>query len=243
MLLTLTLFLQLITEFTPKAAKSLPIVGLYFNFNLLLILISVVLTVIVLNLHFRGPKKDKVPDWMRKFLIGYLGYFLCVICKHELETTTNNKDIEQNEQINTFEDLLLTSYKGNNLTENNLTLENLPEIDEEEEEEDNEKTLKDQSNINEQINKIIYSFKPGKIENNNLKILILKEILQSQINLVNLNEKKLKAKQEMSLSQIYDEWKILAIISKYKTNFIHGKLFKTNETPTRDSLKNINQLI
>ena len=230
MLLTLTLFLQLITEFTPKAAKSLPIVGLYFNFNLLLILISVVLTVIVLNLHFRGPKKDKVPDWMRKFLIGYLGYFLCVICKHELETTTNNKDIEQNEQINTFEDLLLTSYKGNNLTENNLTLENLPEIDEEEEEEEeeHEKTLKDQSNINEQINKIIYSFKPAKIENNNLKILILKEILQSQINLVNLNEKKLKAKQEMSLSQIYDEWKILAIISIKQISYMANS--KINES-------------
>jgi len=223
MLLTLTLFLQLITEFTPKAAKSLPIVGLYFNFNLLLILISVVLTVIVLNLHFRGPKKDKVPNWMRKFLIGYLGYFLCVICKHELETTTNNKDIEQNEQINNFEDLLLTSHKrkSNNLTENNSTLESLAEEDGEEEE--HEKTLKDHSNINEQINKIIYSFKSAKIENDNLKILILKEILQSQINLVNLNEKKLKAKQDMNLSQIYDEWKILAIISI-------KKLFRTWQT-------------
>jgi UDP-N-acetylglucosamine 2-epimerase len=58
---------------------------------------------------------------------------------------------------------------------------------------------------------------------------ILKEILQSQINLVNLNEKKLKAKQDMNLSQIYDEWKILAIISI-------KKLFRTWQTQKLMSL-------
>ena len=192
MLLTLTLFLQLITEFTPKAAKSLPIVGLYFNFNLLLILLSVVLTVIVLNLHFRGPRRDKVPNWMRTYLIGYLGFGLRILSKYELKKVkkTKNKELKQFEQLNIFEDFL-SSY---------MIIKNAKED-------------KKQSRINEQLNKIINSFEPTKIENNNLKMLMLKEILQAQINLVSLNQNKLKMMQDMSLNQIYDEWKILAIIS------------------------------
>jgi hypothetical protein len=51
--------------------------GLYFNVNLILVLISVILTIIVLNFHFRGPKKQRVPRWMRKFIIGYLGRAFC----------------------------------------------------------------------------------------------------------------------------------------------------------------------
>ena len=51
--------------------------GLYFNINLILVLVSVVLTIIVLNFHFRGPKKQRVPRWMRKFVIGYMGRAFC----------------------------------------------------------------------------------------------------------------------------------------------------------------------
>ena len=76
-LLALTVFLQLITEYTPKAAKTLPIIGLYFNINLILVLISVILTIIVLNFHFRGPKKRRVPKWMRHLIIGHMGRVFC----------------------------------------------------------------------------------------------------------------------------------------------------------------------
>lgn len=51
--------------------------GLYFNVNLILVLISVILTIIVLNFHFRGPKKQRVPKWMRIYIIGYLGRLFC----------------------------------------------------------------------------------------------------------------------------------------------------------------------
>lgn len=76
-LLALTVFLQLITEYTPKAAKTLPLIGLYFNFNLILVLCSIILTILVLNFQFRGPKRQRVPRWMRTYLIGYLGRAVC----------------------------------------------------------------------------------------------------------------------------------------------------------------------
>jgi hypothetical protein len=39
--------------------------GLYLNINLMLVLFSVVLTIVVLDFYFRGPRKKRVPLWMR----------------------------------------------------------------------------------------------------------------------------------------------------------------------------------
>ncbi|CAF1681701.1 unnamed protein product, partial [Adineta ricciae] len=75
-LLALTVFLQLISEYTPKASSNLPIIGIYFNVNLILVLISVVLTVVVLNFHYRGPKKSRVPRWCRRIVIYKIGRWL-----------------------------------------------------------------------------------------------------------------------------------------------------------------------
>ncbi len=100
--------MQLITEYTPKAAKNMPIIGLYFNLNLILVLISVVLTIIVLNFHFRGPKKQRVPRWMRKYIIGYIGRLFCFnkeTYKYHLEEKdtklikTNNNKSNQDKNI------------------------------------------------------------------------------------------------------------------------------------------------
>ena len=50
--------------------------GIYFNVNLILVLISVVLTVVVLNFHYRGPKKSRVPRWCRRLVMGKIGHWL-----------------------------------------------------------------------------------------------------------------------------------------------------------------------
>ncbi len=39
-------------------------------------LISVVLTVIVLNFHYRGPKKSRVPRWCRRIVMDKIGHWL-----------------------------------------------------------------------------------------------------------------------------------------------------------------------
>ena len=46
---------------------------MYFNFNLILVLISIILTILVLNLQFRGPKRTRVPRIIRTLIIGCLG--------------------------------------------------------------------------------------------------------------------------------------------------------------------------
>ena len=82
------------------------------------------------------------------------------------------------------------------------------------------KRLKNESNkkIENVISEMIASFEPAKIKDKNLKILVLKEILQSQISLIDLSEKRCKTRNEITLNEIYDEWKILAIIAVPRRN-------------------------
>ena len=66
-------------------------------------------------------------------------------------------------------------------------------------------------NLEKMLVKIQKSFDPFKLQDENLKFAILKEILECQrllltANLVNKKEK------HITLNEIYDEWKILAMI-------------------------------
>ena len=40
--------------------------------------ISVIMTVFVLNLHYRGPSRYRVPPWVRRYILGTLARGLCM---------------------------------------------------------------------------------------------------------------------------------------------------------------------
>ncbi|KAH3833068.1 hypothetical protein DPMN_106369 [Dreissena polymorpha] len=42
--------------------------------------ISVILTVVVLKLHHCSPHQKKIPDWLRKYILGYLARFVRCSC-------------------------------------------------------------------------------------------------------------------------------------------------------------------
>ncbi|RNA21152.1 neuronal acetylcholine receptor subunit alpha-7 isoform X2 [Brachionus plicatilis] len=249
-LLALTVFLQLITEYTPKASKSLPIIGLYFNVNLILVLISVILTIIVLNFHFRGPKKQRVPKWMRKYIIGYLGRVFCFchesnayfraqkdhptdkiqvrkINRDELPMFIKSKENDLlNQEINEFDftsksEPAYLKHNRERVTDDNQNsftkANNLPNQPRNSYEFLNPKTSEVpfseeiSKNLEKMLIKLQKSFDPFKLQDENLKFSILKEILECQRLLLtaNLASKKEKA---ITVNEIYDEWKILAMI-------------------------------
>ncbi len=264
----------------------------------------------VLNFHFRGPKKQRVPRWMRKYIIGYLGKAFCfcyeskkfnqkrVFKKSDMisykkgaslsrfsgsadentgiivkDNYVNNliTDIKENESfdenyLNNQTEPAYIKYsiyrqnnsklnKGNsdksidikfpidceanefNKIESNQNLKKLsnkcrsqsstinasfvePEIHK-----NSNSVYKDkpQSNdlilFNEDISKNLEktlikmqkTFDPFKLQDDNLKFAILKEILECQRLLLTANLSHNKEK-KISINEIYDEWKILAMI-------------------------------
>ncbi|XP_077868279.1 neuronal acetylcholine receptor subunit alpha-9-like, partial [Saccoglossus kowalevskii] len=74
-LLSLTVFLLLVAEILPPAS-TVPVIGQYYAATMVLVSLSLLMTVIVLNLHHRGPESKEVPKWIRKWILGYAARFL-----------------------------------------------------------------------------------------------------------------------------------------------------------------------
>ncbi|KAF5404832.1 Acetylcholine receptor subunit alpha 2 [Paragonimus heterotremus] len=60
------LLLLLLADSTPQASNSVPYIGYYYCLNMILITLSSFLSVIVINLYFRGDRRNRVPRWLRQ---------------------------------------------------------------------------------------------------------------------------------------------------------------------------------
>ncbi|KAL4239553.1 acetylcholine-gated cation-selective channel [Mactra antiquata] len=68
-LLSQAVFLLVISDFLPPSAETFPIIGTYFAVSMLLVCMSLVLSVLVLNIHHRGDINGKiVPRWAKLFV-------------------------------------------------------------------------------------------------------------------------------------------------------------------------------
>nr|ABS95448.1 nicotinic acetylcholine receptor alpha subunit [Ascaris suum] len=71
-LVALTVFFLLLTEIIPATSISLPLIGKYLLFTMVMVTLSVVVTVISLNLHFRTPTTHRMPEWVKWLFLKFL---------------------------------------------------------------------------------------------------------------------------------------------------------------------------
>nr|XP_018900425.1 PREDICTED: neuronal acetylcholine receptor subunit alpha-7 [Bemisia tabaci] len=75
-LLSLTVFLNLVAESMPTTSDAVPLIGTYFNCIMFMVASSVVLTVLVLNYHHRTPENHKMSGFVQKLFLEYLPWVL-----------------------------------------------------------------------------------------------------------------------------------------------------------------------
>ncbi|KAM5264131.1 neuronal acetylcholine receptor subunit alpha-2 [Ctenodactylus gundi] len=75
-LLSLTVFLLLITEIIPSTSLVIPLIGEYLLLTMVFVTLSIVVTVFVLNVHHRSPGTHNMPRWVQGVLLGWVPRWL-----------------------------------------------------------------------------------------------------------------------------------------------------------------------
>jgi len=96
-LLSLVIYLQLLSEYIPKSDDETPILTLFCNANFFLVFLSCIMTVYVLYLYHRPSTSYVacVPSYMKLILLDYLSPFVyCRINKHRKKDVLCKKNLE-----------------------------------------------------------------------------------------------------------------------------------------------------
>ncbi|ODM91298.1 Acetylcholine receptor subunit alpha-L1, partial [Orchesella cincta] len=94
-LLSQTMFFLLISEIIPSTSMAVPLLGKYLLFTMFLVGLSVLVTTIVLNVHYRKPSTHKMAPWVRNVFTRILPKFLLMRVPDHVLTTPRvlpNKD-------------------------------------------------------------------------------------------------------------------------------------------------------
>lgn len=77
-LLSLTVFFLLLAEIIPPTSLTVPLLGKYLLFTMVLVTLSVVVTIAVLNVNFRSPVTHRMRPWVHRWFIQILPKVLLI---------------------------------------------------------------------------------------------------------------------------------------------------------------------
>ncbi|XP_062126666.1 acetylcholine receptor subunit alpha-like isoform X7 [Drosophila sulfurigaster albostrigata] len=77
-LISLHVFFLLVVEIIPPTSLVVPLLGKYLIFAMILVSISICVTVVVLNVHFRSPQTHRMAPWVKRVFINFLPKFLFI---------------------------------------------------------------------------------------------------------------------------------------------------------------------
>ena len=78
-LLSQTMFFVLISEIIPSTSLAVPLLGKYLLFTMFLVGLSVLITIVILNMHYRKPSTHKMAPWVRRIFIHRSDYSTFVL--------------------------------------------------------------------------------------------------------------------------------------------------------------------
>ncbi|PIO69386.1 putative neuronal acetylcholine receptor subunit alpha-7 [Teladorsagia circumcincta] len=75
-LLSVTVFLGMVSEITPPTSESIPIIAVFFSLSMLLLGCSIIATLVIINVHFRSPRTHQMGKWIQLIFLEWLPWFL-----------------------------------------------------------------------------------------------------------------------------------------------------------------------
>ncbi|XP_052792028.1 neuronal acetylcholine receptor subunit alpha-10-like [Mya arenaria] len=111
-LLSYSVFMLLVAESMPPTSEFVPLIGIYLTVSMAVASVSVILTVVVLKLHHCSPNQQKIPGWVRHFVLGHLAKIVrcaCVKvpCKRRAKIKKQLREKETAEELRNLQTKLL----------------------------------------------------------------------------------------------------------------------------------------
>ncbi|KAI6203516.1 Acetylcholine receptor subunit beta-type unc-29 [Aphelenchoides besseyi] len=75
-LLALVVFLLLVSKILPPTSSSIPLLAKYLLTTFCLNIVTILVTVVVVNIYFRGPTTHRMPRWVKKLFLNFLPLLL-----------------------------------------------------------------------------------------------------------------------------------------------------------------------
>ncbi|VDP15076.1 unnamed protein product [Soboliphyme baturini] len=77
-LVTLTVFFLVLIEIIPPTSLVIPMFGKYLLLTIILVTLSISISVVTVNIHFRRGSTNKIPKWVRRVFIEFLPRWLWI---------------------------------------------------------------------------------------------------------------------------------------------------------------------
>ena len=81
-LLALVVFLLLVSKILPPTSITIPLIAKYLLFTFIMNIITIVITVIIINWNFKTPRTHRMPSWIRSVFLNLLPRFLLMKRPH-----------------------------------------------------------------------------------------------------------------------------------------------------------------
>nr|CAD7444475.1 unnamed protein product [Timema bartmani] len=91
-LLSLTVFFLLLAEIIPPTSLTVPLLGKYLLFTMVLVTLSVVVTIAVLNVNFRSPVTHRMRPWVHRVFIQILPKILLIERPKQEDAVEDDED-------------------------------------------------------------------------------------------------------------------------------------------------------
>ncbi|KAL7640430.1 UNVERIFIED_CONTAM: hypothetical protein RMT77_008705 [Armadillidium vulgare] len=75
-LLSLVVFLLLVSKILPPTSLVLPLIAKYLLFTFVMNTVSILVTVVIINWNFRGPRTHRMPNWIQVIFLKHLPVIL-----------------------------------------------------------------------------------------------------------------------------------------------------------------------
>ncbi|CAJ0596267.1 unnamed protein product [Cylicocyclus nassatus] len=105
----LTMFILLLTEIIPATSITLPLIGKYLLFTMVMVTLSVFVTVASLDVHFRTPKTHSMPKWVK---VVFLNWLPKILFMRRVEDRNNSKKatLDKNYELTSLEGKIPLNY-------------------------------------------------------------------------------------------------------------------------------------